>query len=248
MTRFHQLAGAVLLASSVAIAADVQLPKAEVILDRYVEVTGGRAAYEKHRTEVHTLSMEFVGKGIKGSGTRYADGNKLYDSMTLEGVGKIEAGISNGVAWETNPITGPRVLQGEEKATRIRDARFNAPLHWKEMFKSAETTGMDTVNGDECYKVVLTPAEGKPETNYFSKKTGLLVRKSHVAVNPMGEVPVDIYVKEYKTFGGVLTPAKISQQVMGNEILITLEDAKLDVDIPASQFDPPEDIKKLLAK
>ena len=75
MNRFIMLAAAAALgwvsARGVATAAEEDLPKAEVILDKYVEVTGGRAAYEKVQTQITTGTMEFVGKGIKASLTSY---------------------------------------------------------------------------------------------------------------------------------------------------------------------------------
>ena len=46
-------------------------PTAEEILDKYIDVTGGRAAYEKVKTEVANATMEFVGKAVKGRITLY---------------------------------------------------------------------------------------------------------------------------------------------------------------------------------
>jgi hypothetical protein len=51
-----------LLASRILSAADA-LPTGEAILDKYIEVTGGKAAYEKKISEVSTGVMEFTGKG-----------------------------------------------------------------------------------------------------------------------------------------------------------------------------------------
>ena len=77
---------------------------------------------------------------------------------------------------------------------------------------------METVDGQECYKVVLTPAEGKPETMYFQKKSGLAVKTTTVAVSPMGEIPVEVLVANYKNFDGVLAPAKTTQKAAGRGI------------------------------
>src|SRR6476659_1832212 len=91
-------------------AADEELPKADTLLDRYVEVTGGKAAYEKRRSEVVTLEMEFVGRGIKGTVTRYSDvSNNTYSSGQIEGVGKLEEGVYKGQAWENTAMMGPRL-------------------------------------------------------------------------------------------------------------------------------------------
>ena len=248
--RFLYFTAAVVMTAAIpALAADEALPKAETILDRYVEVTGGKAAYEKHKSETATMSMEFVGKGIKGTGTRVADtSNNSFESMELENIGKVDAGVVNGVAWETNPMTGPRILDGPEKADRMRDSRFNAPIYWRELWKTTETTGVETVNGEECYKVILTPASGKTTTNFYSKKTGLLVKQARVVVSQMGELPVEIFAKNYKDFDGVLMPTQVSQQMMGNEILITAGNVKFNVPVAKDRYEPPAEIKKLIAK
>jgi hypothetical protein len=54
---------ALLLAVALAHAAD-DLPKAETILDKYVEATGGKAAYEKHHTEISKGTMEIKARSF----------------------------------------------------------------------------------------------------------------------------------------------------------------------------------------
>jgi zinc protease len=229
--------------------ADDALPKAETILDRFIEVTGGRAAYEKRKSEVMTGHIEMTAQNVKGTLTRYsAPPDKSYTVMELDGVGKIEEGAAGGVAWENNPMTGPRVKSGEEKTQSLREATFNGPLNWQKMYVKAETTGVETIDGEECYKVVLTPAEGKPETTYYQKKSGLVVRTTTVASSPMGEFPVEQDVSDYKNFDGVLLPTKMIQKVAGQEIVFTIDSVKVNEEIAADRFNPPAEIKALMEK
>src|SRR5262249_52461123 len=61
------------------------LPTGEAILDKYLEVTGGKAAYEKKQTEIQSAVMEFVGKGVKANMTIYhAAPNKSYSVAEIE--------------------------------------------------------------------------------------------------------------------------------------------------------------------
>jgi len=229
--------------------ADDGLPKAETILDHFIEVTGGKAAYAKRKTEVTTGTVEVSAQGLKGTLTRYAaEPDKSYTEMDLDGVGKIEQGTGGGVAWEKNAMTGPRVKSGEEKAQAMREAIFNGELNWREMYPKAETAGIETIDGEECYKVVLTPAEGKPETTYYQKKSGLAVKTVTVATTPMGEFPVEQLVSDYKDFGGVLMPTKLVQKVAGQEMTMTIQTVKVNQEIPDNRFDPPAEIKALLQK
>jgi hypothetical protein len=110
-------------------ASDEPLPQAEVILDKFVEVTGGKAAYEKIHNEKFTGTFEFLGKGIKGTITSYrADPNKSYTTVELEGVGTIQDGTDGTTAWQSSSLQGPRVKQGDERAISLREATLRGPL------------------------------------------------------------------------------------------------------------------------
>lgn len=225
------------------------LPKAETILDRYIEVTGGKTAYEKRTSEVSTGTFEMTAQGIKGTVTIWeAPPDKTYREIDLAGVGKVQSGTADGVAWETNPMLGPRLLSGAEKAQTLREAAFNGSLDWRKLYSKAETVGVESIDGDECYKVVLTPASGNPVTSYYSKKTGLSVKQTMTATSQMGEVPVEAVLSDYKSFDGVLTPTKVITKMAGQEFTITTDSVKVNEPIPADRFDPPAEIKALLKK
>ncbi len=225
------------------------LPKAETILDHYVEVTGGKAAYEKRKNEVATGTLEFKAQGLKGSITRYsAEPAEEYLIMEMDGVGKIESGIAHGVAWDKNPMLGPRIKSGAERSQALREGTFNASVHWRDFYPKVETTGTETIDGELCYKVVLTPREGNPETQYYQKKSGLAVKTTTIAVSPMGDVPFEAVPGDYKTFAGVTVPTKITYKQAGQEFSVTIQDVKINQPMPADRFEPPAEIKALLSK
>ena len=86
----NKFALALLLSSVPVFCADDALPKAETILDRSVEVTGGKAAFEKRHNEVMHGSMEFSGRGIKGTMTVYqAEPDKNLAIIEIEGIGTL---------------------------------------------------------------------------------------------------------------------------------------------------------------
>jgi zinc protease len=225
------------------------LPKAETILDRYIQVTGGEAAYQKHTRETLTGTITFPEQGLSGQLTRYAMApDKDYSVVELGPIGKIESGFTNGVAWEKSAILGPRVKTGDEKDQAAREALFNGAAEWRKIFPRAETTGSEIVNGEDCYKVRLTPAKGKPETQYFSKKSGLLVKTAATAVSPMGEVPVEVEVSDYKTFDGVLLPTRSRQKAGAQQLEIIITSVTADQPFPEGIFDLPPEIKTLIDK
>jgi len=245
ITLLASFAGA--LASPLASAQD--LPKAETILDRYVEVTGGKAAYQKHTHQKMTGTLLVPDVGMTGNLTRYAaTPDKEYSILQLGPLGKAESGFNNGVAWEKNLITGPRVKNGDEKALAEREARFNAQVDWRKTYPKVETTGSEAVNGEECYKILATPAAGKPETQFYSKKSGLLVKTIATAVSPMGEIPVEVEVSDYKNFDGVLIATRSKSKMGPQHLEITITDISFDQAVPADLFELPSEIKALVDK
>ncbi|HTB11860.1 MAG TPA: hypothetical protein VK752_09825 [Bryobacteraceae bacterium] len=248
MTRRY-LVAALAGITSFAFAQTEPLPKAETILDHYIEVTGGKAAYEKRKNQIETGTIELKAQGLKGTVLRYAaDPAEAYSIVEIEGVGKIEDGLDKGVAWDKNPMLGPKIKTGQEKAQYVREAAFNSPIRWRELNSKVETVGTETIDGELTYKVVLTPTEAPAETMYFQKKSGLAVKTVTTVVSAMGEAPVEMFASDYKTLGGILVPTKITEKLAGQEIVITLSDVKTNQPIPPDRFDPPAEIKALLSK
>ena len=156
-------------------------------------------------------------------------------------------GYDGKVAWEVNPMAGSRIKDGVEKA----ETRIQAHFHeedWRDVYKKAETVGVESVDGKDCYKLVLTPNEGNPITQYFDKKTGLLVKLAMIATTPMGEIPAETLLSDYKEDGGLLQPHKVQQKAMEQEFLITIDHVEYNVDMPADRFDLPADVKALTSK
>ena len=230
-------------------AADEQLPKGEEIMDKFVEATGGKAAYQKVHSEIWKGTFELVGRGVKGAATSYrAEPNKTYTIIELEGVGTIEDGTDGQTSWTRSAMQGPRIKQGDERAASLREAAFNGAVNWRTLYKQAESTGVENITDQACYKVVLTPNEGKPETRYFDKKTNLMVKMTTLLPSPMGEVPVEIAISDYKPQNGLISPHKIDQKALGQEFLITIDTIEFNPDIPKDRFDVPADVKALAEK
>jgi hypothetical protein len=248
--RFLSVAFLAALACSIAAAApDAVLPKADVILDKFVEATGGKGAYDKVHTEKWTGTFELIGKGVKGAVTAYrSEPNKSVTVIELEGIGSIQDGTDGETAWTLSSLQGPRIKQGDERAVTMREASLRGAVDWRKMYKSAETTGVENVDDQPCYKVVLTPNEGKPETRYFDKKTNLLVKLTMQLASPMGEIPTETLVSDYKEQNGLIAPRKVHQQALGQEFLITINQVEYNVDMPKDRFDLPAEIKALAAK
>jgi len=230
------------------LAAD-ELPKAETILDKYVEVTGGKAAYTKIHGDISTGSMTFAAMGLTGQLVSYGEApNKRLVEITLEGLGKITEGTNGEVAWSTNAMQGQRLKEGEEKATTLLQARYNSDAQWRDLFKTAETVGVESIDGKDAYKIVLTRNSGKPVTKWYDKDSNLVVKIALTTESPMGEIAVETFISDYRKEGDLLQPHKMTMKAAGQDLTMTIDKIEYNPDFPKDKFDPPAEVKALMGK
>jgi hypothetical protein len=228
-------------------AQEVKLPKAEAILDKYVEVTGGMAAYKKLNNRVTKGSFEIVGQGLTFSLVIHSAGpDKLHTVLQSDQLGKIEKGTDGKVAWEINVMTGPQIKEGDERAVVLRSAAFDGVPQWRRLFNKAECVGVETIEGKPAYKIILTPNEGPPETRYYDKESNLLVKVEISLTLPMGTIAMEFYPSDYKRVDGVLFPHKTRMMVLGTERIMTIESIEHNVEIPKDCFKLPAEIQELV--
>jgi hypothetical protein len=240
----------VLLAAFRLFGADEALPSVETVYNHFIAATGGRAAYEARHSLIEHATIDFAKQGLKGSLTIYEAAPDKYLGLTeLPGIGKMAAGSNGEVAWENTVLQGPRIKQGAERADALRDGAFNAPLHWQQLYAKAETTGSETVEGHDCYKVVLTPKEGKPMTEFYDKKSGLLIRTMATVGTQMGDVNAEVLYDDYrKDSDNVLSAHRSVERAAQQELVVQIDSVEVNPDLPKDRFDLPAEIKALLNK
>ena len=230
-------------------AADEALPKPEAVFNRFIEASGGRTAVEKRHNEVQKGSVEFSAQGIKGTIAVYeAAPDKNRAIIEITGVGKIESGANGEVAWENSILQGPRIKQGQERIEALRDSVFNAVLFWQKLYEKVETVGSETVEGHDCFKLLLTPKDGHSTSEYYDKKTGLLVKTQATRASAMGEVNGEIVYDDYRKDGDMVNPHKLTERFAGQEFQVHVQTAETNVELPAGIFDVPPEVQALLKK
>jgi len=245
----RKLSLALLFAPFVLLNAQDALPSAESVLNHFLNAIGGRAALEKRHNQVEHGTVEITAMGVKGDVTIYeAEPNKNRMVIDLAGIGKIESGTDGTVAWQNNPLQGPRVIQGVELTDTLRDAVFNAPLYVQKLYSKIETAGTETTEGHDCYKVVLTPKEGNPTTEYYDKTSGLLIKTSATRSTAVGDQAIDMVYDDYRKDGDEIAPHKLTQRAAQMEFQIVIAKTDVNVELPKDIFDLPPDIQELVKK
>jgi hypothetical protein len=224
------------------------LPPARELVDRYIELIGGRAAILE-RTSTHmTGTFAMPAMGLTGDLEVYsADPGRTVTTVNISGLGEIRSGFDGEVGWAVDPMVGPRVMEGGELAQAKDEAAPEATLRDPKLVESLETVEKTSMNGQDCYRVRIQWKSGRESFDCYSVETGLIVAIQQKSESPMGTIDVTVNMNEYKDFDGIKLPTRIVQQMMGAEQVMTITTVDFGAVDPAV-FELPAEIKALVAK
>lgn len=249
----------ILLTCAVAVAASgaaasaqstATLPSAKEVLARYVEVTGGEAALKNITSRTVKGKMMIKEAGIGGSiVTMSVKGGKSYTEVNIDGMGKELQGSDGETYWAVSNFTGTRILEGAEKEQLVKENDFLSDLHPEKYFKSLKVVGTEDVGGDACYKLEKTKNDGDVQTDFYSVKTGLLVKSVMPVTTPVGKLEIVTMVSDYRDVDGMKISFKSEQKLPNNMTQsITLESVEINKKIDDGKFALPDAIQKMKAK
>jgi hypothetical protein len=234
------------ISASLSIAAD--MPSGGSLLQRYIDVSGGSEAYSKAKNMAMSGTVEMPAQNITGTVSIFEEGEKSYTAMDFAGIGKIEEGFDGKTAWQNSAVQGPRILEGEEKVSAERAATLSLITSWHEVYSEARTVGPEEIDGKPAWKVEMTPKEGKPETFYFDRDSGLLVRISAVFSTPLGDISTESTMSDFRSIDGILTPFTMTEKAMSQNIVMKFKNIAYNVALPKDRFDLPPAVKAMAEK
>ncbi len=225
------------------------LPGSEEIIAKMIEGEGGAAAKRKIKNRVIKMTIDFGMGGMTGKGVvHYARPGNQHTAIESQGLGTMEEGVADGVAWGLTMMMGPQIKEGGERGMSLLGADLDGLLNWKSHFKKIECASKETLDGKEYFKVELTPLEGSVITTYVDATTYLAYRSDLKLSTAMGEFDMIIYSEDYHPVDGVQYAHKSRIEIMGQKRVVTIESIEHNVEIPKDRFKLPDEIKALVAK
>lgn len=222
-------------------AAAAKLPTVKQILDKYVAAVGGRKANEKIKTRAMKGTVEMAPMGIKGTVESYtAAPDKVYTKMKLGGIGEIVEVFDGTRSWSINPVQGSREKSGDELAQTKMISQFNRELHLAKLYPKMRVRGAEKLGDRDVYVLVSAPDGLAPETFYFDRETGMLLRSDGTAVSPEGKTPYQIYYEDVRTVDGIKVPFKTRTVMPQFEIINVMTEIKNNASIDAAMFAQPK--------
>jgi len=240
--------GAVLAAF--APAQEAPFPAAAEILDRYVTVTGGQAAYDRlgNRVIESTMTIPSAEMEVRTE-TTLAKMNLVHIRMEVEGMGKMESGSDGDVAWDLSASQGARLKSGPERRQFLFMNVMDRHVYWRSLYRTVDLLGTQEVAGKTCWRVKATPVvDTLPEELFFDQSSGLLTGLSTAVVTPSGPAPVRFVLEDYREVDGIRLPFRTRIQVMEDERVITVQRIRHNVELAEDLFRVPPEVRALEEK
>ena len=229
-----------------AASASASLPPAKEVMARHIKAIGGREALLARSSSRATGRIDMPASGVSGTFEMYgAKPDKTLIKMSLPGIGEMQEGFDGTVGWSMNPLTGPTLMQGIQLEQRKLDSDFYSGLDPEKRYESITTIEQTTFDGRQCYKVRLVRKGGGEDFQFYDVKTGLRAGGIVTRETPMGNMTATSTETDYKPFGGVLLPTKLTNTAMGLQQVMVFDTFEFDK-VDPSVFALPDQIKALI--
>ena len=224
-----------------------KLPEAKSVLKKFADVTGGADKYKAIKTVKMSGKLSSPAQGMEGTiEMNMMLPGKMHVKVEVPDVFTEENGSDGQTAWNNNTMTGPRVLEGKEKAQMIDEASYEKVYNPEKFYKEMKVVGMEDLDGDKCYKVKLTKQNGLESTEYYSMKTGMHVRTESQVPTQMGDMKMAANFSNMKEVDGIMLPHKVVREISGMSIVVEFDKIEINSNVDEAVFALPKEIKELV--
>lgn len=227
-------------------AAPNPLPTAGSVLDRYVGLTGGAAAWHsKHsqRQEIEGRTLDGERVVLRATISTSRSGDTLSNITIPE---EASEGVYKGVAWAVSRFSGVRIKRAMEREEALRDARILEEADWHSLYPKSRVEGIETIGAEPCYKVLLLPSPVE-KIEWFSVASGLLVRRASSEISPDGDTPAGYTVEQWAIQDGIKQPRVMLAWRGEFQYRVTVLTTAYNIDRSRADLAYPTDVAAYLA-
>lgn len=207
---------------------------ADIIIDRYINARGGRPALEAIKDITRVYAGNTMGQELTLS--MYQKDPGLY-LMEMKAGSFTQKTIFDGKKGVKLDMTGTQALAGEELEEVKLEAMIFPLKNYKLLGYQLKLMGVETFGEEDVYQVEVADPLGNVSNQYFSSKTGLLVKTIRRIQAPDGQMYTQTSdVLAYQEVNGVKIPSKIIQTVGPQRLELTASELRINSDLKKSFF------------
>jgi zinc protease len=181
---------------------------AQEVIDNYIDAIGGAATMKKMETVKQEGEIEMQGQKISTTLIKKAP-NKMMNEMTMQGM-TVQKQVFDGEKGFTSGMQGEKDMEGEELAALKVESTMNIELKYDELGYKLELVETEKVDGNEAYKIKVTPPAGDSYYNFFDMESGLKVMSKKTIKTEQGSMDQVQTFSDYKAVDGIKFPHTVT--------------------------------------
>jgi len=205
------------------------------VIGNYLEAIGGK---EKLET-VEDMSME-MSTSMQGMAINMTMKRKEPAMMSM--VVKMNGNILNETRFDgekgyVSQMGQKQPIEGEQAEDTKEQAMLFPEMSYEERGYTAEIVGVEKVNGEDAYKVIMTDPDGNKTTEYYGTESGLKLKEVTVQKGPQGEITVTNELSDYEEVDGIWIPRTMKTVgAMPAPMTMKVEDVKINEGLSDEEF------------
>ncbi|MDX9694713.1 MAG: pitrilysin family protein [Bacteroidales bacterium] len=206
---------------------------AEEVIAKYIDALGGKENLEKIESFVKKANTSMSGMTINLVTYKKAP-NKFAMEMYMN-KNMMQKQSFNGEKGKIKGFQGEKEITGEDLEELKISAVFNQELKYNELGIKLSLDGVEKIEGEDAFKVIVLMPNGKKTIDFYSLATGLKIQSRETIVTPQGEFVQTQSFSDYREVNGIKFPFLIKASGIQNMELIT-ESVEINIEIKDEIF------------
>ena len=200
------------------------------LMAKNLAAMGGATNLSKIKSMTYRYEYDMESQGVKAWGYVTKVAPDLEDDVSIFTAGGRQFGsddtVFDGKRAVDRPSFGPAEhVEGVNLANVAIDAQVSQELNWRTLFPKVVITGVDKVAADDCYVVEKTPVTGSKVTDYISKSSSRLMKRTYGA----GTAQITDEYRDYKVVDGIPIAMTLWRDTaIGGKGTVTITDVQLN--------------------
>lgn len=204
------------------------------IISDYLKAIGGKEEAMKLTSVKADLSLSVQGMTLPGTMVRMAPNKehitlKMGENVVMErmfdGVKGFQAQMGQKADFDTSEIK-----------EALDDKALIPQLYYISNEFKTSYLGVDKVNDEGAYKIKVIKPSGKTITEYYSMKSGLLLRTESVESQGGQEISVTTDYSDYRKVGNLMFPFTFTQSAGGQDLEFKSSEIKINEGVSDADF------------
>jgi len=218
---------------------NVEMPmniNATTIIGKFIEATGGKAAYDARTDYTVKRSMSMNGMSLEMNEMHKAP--NMLKLTIMMGPQVAQAIVFDGTKGKSTGMGGAQMMEGEELEKMKYEATMNPEVQYEKMGAKLELKGVEVINGSNAYKIKVTLPDGTTKVEFYDEESGLKVRETTTEdAGEMGTMTVTSTFEDYQEIeGGLLVPYTIKQTMGPQNMTLKITEYKANTGISDDEF------------